>query len=109
MAVAAAAKASLAERFCPDALPAAECVECADAAAEPARRTTTPDPGPEATLLAEVNDSNAGTRQGLTPGKRVGWNDPAQWQQTFELMRDYRELKTDMPATAFYTHDFAPT
>ncbi|MBM3523084.1 MAG: ABC transporter substrate-binding protein [Alphaproteobacteria bacterium] len=63
----------------------------------------------ETTLLAEVNDSNAGTRQGLTSGKRIGWNDPASWQQTFELMRDYRELKTDMPATAFYTNDFAPT
>lgn len=63
----------------------------------------------EATLLAEVTDSNAVTRQGLTPGRRVGWNDPAQWQQTFELMRDYRELKTDMPPTAFYTNDFAAT
>ena len=61
----------------------------------------------ETTLLAEVNDSNAGTKQGLTPGKRIGWNDPAAWQQTFELMRDYRELKTDMPPTAFYTNDFA--
>lgn len=63
----------------------------------------------ETTLLAEVNDSNASTRQGLTPGKRLGWNDPASWQQTFELMRDYRELKTDMPPTAFYTNDFAAT
>lgn len=63
----------------------------------------------EATLLAEVNDSNAGTRQGLTAGKRVGWNDPASWQQTFELMRDYRELKTDLPPTAFYTNDFVAT
>ena len=27
----------------------------------------------------------------------------------FELMRDYRELKTDMPPTAFYTNDFAAT
>lgn len=63
----------------------------------------------EATLLAEVNDSNAATRQGLTQGKRLGWNDPASWQQTFELMRTYRELKTDLPAGAFYTNDFAAT
>lgn len=63
----------------------------------------------ETTLLAEVNDSNAATKQGLTPGKRLGWNDPASWKLTFELMRDYRELKTDMPPTAFYTNDFAPT
>ncbi|MBM3481006.1 MAG: ABC transporter substrate-binding protein, partial [Alphaproteobacteria bacterium] len=63
----------------------------------------------EATLLAEVNDSNAGTRQGLTQGRRLGWNDPASWQQTFELMRTYRELKTDLPAEAFYTNDFAAT
>lgn len=63
----------------------------------------------EATLLAEVKDSNDGTKQGLTPGKRVGWNDPAAWQQTFELMRDYRELKTELPPTAFYTNDFAAT
>jgi NitT/TauT family transport system substrate-binding protein len=61
----------------------------------------------EATLLSEVGDSNALTRQGMTPGRRIGWNDPAAWQQTFELMRDYRELKTDMPATGFYTNDFA--
>lgn len=61
----------------------------------------------EATLLAEVSDSNATTKAGLAAGKRVGWNDPAAWQQTFELMRDYRELKTDMPSTAFFTNDFA--
>jgi len=63
----------------------------------------------EATLLAEVNDSNAATRQGLTQGRRLGWNDPASWQQTFELMRTYRELKTDLSADAFYTNDFAAT
>lgn len=63
----------------------------------------------EATLLAEVGDSNALAKQGLTPGRRIGWNDPAAWQQTFELMRDYRELKTDMAPTAFYTNDFVAT
>ena len=61
----------------------------------------------EATLLAEVSDSNASSKAGLVAGKRIGWNDPAAWQQTFELMRDYRELKTDMPSTAFFTNDFA--
>ena len=63
----------------------------------------------EATLLSEVGDSNALTRQGMTQGRRIGWNDPAAWQQTFELMRDYRELKTDMAATGFYTNDFVAT
>ena len=60
-----------------------------------------------ATLLNEVRDSNAQTRAGLTPGKRVGWNDPKSWDETYWLMVEYRELKTPTPASGFYTNDFA--
>jgi NitT/TauT family transport system substrate-binding protein len=63
----------------------------------------------EATLLNEVRDSNAQTKDGMIPGKRVGWNEPKQWDDTYRLMVEYRELKTDKTASAFYTNDFAAT
>ena len=40
--------------------------------------------------------------------KRLGYNVPADWDSMLALMKQYNDLKTDQPATAFYTNDFVP-
>jgi NitT/TauT family transport system substrate-binding protein len=40
--------------------------------------------------------------------KRLGYNVPADWDSMLSLMKQYNDLKTDQPATAFYTNDFIP-
>lgn len=41
-----------------------------------------------------------------TKGKGFGYNAPEDWGRTLELMVEYRNLKTDRPATSFFTNDF---
>jgi NitT/TauT family transport system substrate-binding protein len=40
--------------------------------------------------------------------KHLGFNVPADWDSMLALMKQYNGLKTDQPATAFYTNDFVP-
>jgi NitT/TauT family transport system substrate-binding protein len=37
---------------------------------------------------------------------RVGWGAQADWDQTLDLLKKYRDLKTDQPWTAFHTNEF---
>ncbi|CAG1001307.1 Riboflavin-binding protein RibY [Burkholderiales bacterium] len=39
---------------------------------------------------------------------RIGWGAQADWDQTLAILRNYRELKTDKPWTAFHTNEFVP-
>jgi NitT/TauT family transport system substrate-binding protein len=39
---------------------------------------------------------------------RVGWGAKADWDQTLDLLKRYRELKTDQAWTAFHTNEFLP-
>jgi NitT/TauT family transport system substrate-binding protein len=39
---------------------------------------------------------------------RIGWGAQADWDQTLNLLKQYRELKTDLPWTAFHTNAFLP-
>ena len=39
---------------------------------------------------------------------RTGWGAQADWDQTLELLKKYRELKTDLAWTAFHTNEFLP-
>ncbi len=48
------------------------------------------------TLLASPSD----------PSARLGEMSPADWQQTLDLMKEYQDIKTDMPADAFFTNAF---
>ena len=41
--------------------------------------------------------------------KQLGLNVPADWASALALLKKYKELETDMPATAFYTNEFIPT
>jgi NitT/TauT family transport system substrate-binding protein len=40
--------------------------------------------------------------------KRLGYHVPKDWEEMIELMRKYNDLKTDKPASTFYTNDFLP-
>jgi NitT/TauT family transport system substrate-binding protein len=40
--------------------------------------------------------------------KRLGWGPPEDWQSTLDLLKQYRDLQTGLPATAFYTNDLLP-
>lgn len=39
---------------------------------------------------------------------RLGYNVPADWESALEILKKYKELKTDQPASAFYTNEFIP-
>jgi NitT/TauT family transport system substrate-binding protein len=39
---------------------------------------------------------------------RIGWGAQADWDQTLTLLKQYRELKTDLLWTSFHTNEFVP-
>jgi NitT/TauT family transport system substrate-binding protein len=39
---------------------------------------------------------------------RVGWGDQRDWDQTLALLKQYRDVQTDQPWTAFHTNAFLP-
>ena len=39
---------------------------------------------------------------------RLGYNVPGDWESALEILKTYKELKTDQPASAFFTNDFIP-
>jgi NitT/TauT family transport system substrate-binding protein len=41
-------------------------------------------------------------------GKSIGYSAPQDWEHTMALLKKYRDLQTDKPATFFYTNDFMP-
>ena len=43
-----------------------------------------------------------------TKGHPIGWGAPSDWETTKEILTEYRDLKTDKPASFFYTNDFIP-
>lgn len=43
-----------------------------------------------------------------TKGHPVGWGAPTDWETTKKLLAEYRDLKTDKPASFFYTDEFVP-
>jgi NitT/TauT family transport system substrate-binding protein len=43
-----------------------------------------------------------------TKGHPIGWGAPADWETTKKLLMEYRDLKTDKPASFFFTDDFIP-
>jgi NitT/TauT family transport system substrate-binding protein len=40
--------------------------------------------------------------------KRLGYNVAQDWEDMISLMKQFNDLQTDKPATAFYTNDFLP-
>jgi NitT/TauT family transport system substrate-binding protein len=39
---------------------------------------------------------------------RVGWGSEKDWEQTLSLLKQYRDVQTDKPWTAFHTNEFLP-
>jgi NitT/TauT family transport system substrate-binding protein len=39
---------------------------------------------------------------------RIGWGAQADWDQTLAILKNYRDLQTSQPWTAFHTNDFLP-
>jgi NitT/TauT family transport system substrate-binding protein len=39
-------------------------------------------------------------------GKPFGFSADSDWARTMQILKDYRDLKTDKPASAFYTNDY---
>jgi len=39
---------------------------------------------------------------------RTGWGDQKDWDQTIALLKQYRDVQTDKPWTAFHTNEFLP-
>jgi len=44
-----------------------------------------------------------------TQGKLAGTHAEQDWAALLGLLKEYRDLKTDLPITAFYTNEFVPT
>jgi NitT/TauT family transport system substrate-binding protein len=42
------------------------------------------------------------------PNQPVGWMAVQDWADTLQLMKDYQDLKTDQPATSFWTDAYLP-
>jgi NitT/TauT family transport system substrate-binding protein len=40
--------------------------------------------------------------------KRLGYHVPKDWEEMIDLMKKYNDLKTEKPASGFYTNDFLP-
>jgi len=53
------------------------------------------------TNLSQLHSKNA-------QGKSIGYSAPEDWEHTMVLLKKYRDLQTDKPATTFYTNDFMP-
>lgn len=41
-------------------------------------------------------------------GKPFGYSEPEDWERTMKILTEYRDLKTDKPASAFYSNDYMP-
>jgi NitT/TauT family transport system substrate-binding protein len=53
------------------------------------------------TNLSQLHSKNS-------QGKSIGFSAPEDWEHTMALLKKYRDLQTDRPATAFYTNEFMP-
>ena len=59
-----------------------------------------------ANLLAQLKASLTLIESAENKGKPFGWGSDALWEQTMDLMKTYRELKTDVPTKAHYDYSF---
>ncbi|MEO8137876.1 MAG: hypothetical protein ABI831_28355, partial [Betaproteobacteria bacterium] len=61
----------------------------------------------ETPLNASILRDSLKVFQGLaTNTKPAGYIDPAAMQRTLDLLKQYGNVKTDLPSTAFYTNEF---
>ena len=57
-------------------------------------------------LLGQLQKGIALVESPENKGKPFGWAPPALWDQTLDIMKKYRELKTDVPVADHYNYSF---
>ena len=58
--------------------------------------------------LAQLRAGLPLVRSARGQGRPIGWMAPEDWSETLSLMREFQELRTELPAEAFYTNSFLP-
>lgn len=58
--------------------------------------------------LAQLKAGMALMKSPHGPERPVGWMAAQDWADTLQLMKDYQDLKTDQPASAFWTDEYLP-
>lgn len=61
-----------------------------------------------AVLLAQLQAGIALIDSPESKGKTIGWGSEKLWEETLDIMKTYRELKTDVPTKAHYDYSFLP-
>ncbi|MGG5819952.1 ABC transporter substrate-binding protein [Falsiroseomonas sp. HW251] len=58
--------------------------------------------------LAQLRAGLPLVRSARGQDRPIGWMPPEDWAETLSLMREYQELRTELPAEAFYTNALLP-
>jgi NitT/TauT family transport system substrate-binding protein len=61
-----------------------------------------------ALALAQLRAGLELVRSAHGPDRPIGWMAPQDWSETLNLMREFQELRTELPADAFYSNAFLP-
>jgi NitT/TauT family transport system substrate-binding protein len=61
-----------------------------------------------ALALAQLRAGLQLVRSARAPDRAPGWMVAADWEETLALMKEYQDLRTDLPASAFWTDAFMP-
>ncbi|MBL8672006.1 MAG: ABC transporter substrate-binding protein [Alphaproteobacteria bacterium] len=101
------AKPDMVRRFVKASIRSWEAAKKDPDAAVAAALKTKPDLNKESTKKQLVMDISL-LPSPATKGKPIGWGAASDWEATKKLLAEYRDLKTDKPATAFFTNDFVP-
>ena len=62
----------------------------------------------EALALKQLQAGLKLIRSKAAPDAPIGFMAESDWRMTLDLMKEYQELKTDMPASAFFTNELLP-
>jgi NitT/TauT family transport system substrate-binding protein len=58
--------------------------------------------------LAQLKAGTALMESPSGPGQKIGWMAEQDWTGTLALMKEFQDLQTTLPASAFWTNDFLP-
>jgi NitT/TauT family transport system substrate-binding protein len=85
-------------------------MEAADdpAAAVEATLKAKPDLNPEV-VAGQLKIGLGLVHSPATRGHPIGWAAPEDYERTLQLVREYRSVQTDRPASSFFTNEFVPT
>jgi NitT/TauT family transport system substrate-binding protein len=61
-----------------------------------------------ALALAQLRAGLPLMRSPRAEGRAIGTMAPQDWEETLSLMKEFQELRTELPATAFFSNDFLP-